>query len=244
VAAAEVTWSVSTWRQPIPPSTGVQATVVAQLAGLVVARSPGRLRIAVDGLTAAGKTSFGHALAVAVAAQGRPAFRASLDDFKRPWADRHLYDRESGEGYFRNAWDHEAVWRLLLGPAAPSGDGRAALCSMDALAQVDRSSVVASIPPDGVLIVDGVFAFRPELDEAWDLRIWLDVDPELSVRRGGARDGDREGGVDVAEVLHRERYLAAERIYLAEADPIVRADVVIDTTDLATPVVRRWPDGV
>ncbi len=239
MAGPDVTWSPSSWRQPVPPSTSALAAVVGRVADRTAAAGSGRLRIAIDGLTAAGKTSFGHALALAVVARGRPALRASLDDFKRPWADRHRYDRTSGEGYYRNAWDHDATWRLLLGPAAPGGAGSVALCSIDALAQIDRSSVLTAMSPHAVLVVDGVFALRPELDAAWDLRIWLEVSEELSVRRGGARDGEREGSTEAAEALHRERYLAAERIYRAEVDPVARADVVIDTTDLVHPVVVR-----
>jgi uridine kinase len=96
---------------------------------------PGRLRVGIDGLTASGKTSFGHELAEQVVHSGRQALRTSLDDFKKPWRDRHLYDRESGEGYYRNAFDYDAV-----------------------------------------LIVDGVFAFRPEINCHWDYRIgWRSI---------------------------------------------------------------------
>ena len=50
----------------------------------------------IDGLTAAGKTSFGHELALQVSGRGRPVLRACLDDFKKPWRDRYRYERESG----------------------------------------------------------------------------------------------------------------------------------------------------
>ena len=73
------------------------------------------------GLTGAGKTSFGHELAAALRALGRPTMRASMDDFKHPWrhARKHGYDRVSGEGYYRNAYDFRSARDLLLGPAGP-----------------------------------------------------------------------------------------------------------------------------
>ena len=46
----------------------------------------------------------------------------------------------------------------------------------------------------------------------------------------------RDGAVD-GEV-HRTRYLPAERIYLAEADPVLRADAVIDNADFDLPRIR------
>lgn len=238
--AAPIVRSVSTWQQPTPGfRTPERAAVVAAVADRVLACGGGRLRVAVDGFTAAGKTSLAHEVGAAVAAAGRPVFRASLDDFKRPWADRHRYDRSTGEGYYRNAGDHEAMWRLLLGPAGPDGDGVVALCAIDPLTQVDHSADVVSMPADGVLVVDSVFTMRPEVDAAWDLRIWVDVDAELSVARGRVRDADQEGGADAAEALHRDRYLVGELLYQAEVDPIARADVVVDNRDLDRPVIVR-----
>lgn len=240
VSDGRVEFSVSTWRQPVPlVASPERAAVVDQVAHRVLALGQQRPRVVVDGLTAAGKTSFGHELAQRLAAAGRVVLRASLDDFKRPWNESHLYDRVSGEGYYRNAFDYDAVRRLLLGPAGAAGSGRVALCSIDPLTQVDHSAVVVDMPAEGVLVVDGVFGLRPELDPCWDLRLWLQVDPALSVRRGVARDGVRAGGAAAAEALHRDRYLAAESLYLAEVDPIARADVVVDNTDFERPVLVR-----
>lgn len=227
-----ITFSVSTWQQPMPPDPApMRATVLDAVARRVAARGPGRLRVGIDGYTAAGKTSLGHELARALAALGRPVLRASLDDFKRPWADRHLYDRLSGEGYYRNAFDYPAVRRVLLDPLLPGGSGSVALCAIDPLTQIDHTDEVTVAAPDAILLVDGVFAFRPELDAQWDLRIWVQVDEPTSLRRGRARDGD--------DAVHRDRYLPAERLYLAEEDPVGRADMVIDNTDLEVPRLLR-----
>jgi uridine kinase len=233
--------SVSTWRQPLPaPLSAVRSAVVGGVAALVVAGRPGRVRVAVDGLTAAGKTSFGHELAAALRALGRPTLRASLDDFKHPWrhAREHGYDRLSGEGYYRNAHDHASIRDLLLGPAGLDGSGLVVLCAHDPLTGEDHRGAVAAAASDAVLVVDGVFAFRPEWDDLWDVRVWLDVDVEHSLRRGVARDAQREG-VDETLRLHRDRYGVAEAIYLAEADPVSRADVVVDNRDFAAPRLLR-----
>lgn len=232
--------SVSTWQQPDPPTgTLARTDLVARVAALVLERGDGRLRIGIDGMTAAGKTSFGHELAHALAARGRPVLRASLDDFKRPWSEAHRYDRTSGEGYYRNAFDLPAIRHLLLDPAATDGSGVVALCSIDPLTQVDHHEATMAMPPDGILVVDGVFAFRPELDDAWDLRIWLDVDPERSVRRGRDRDAELEGDADAAEAMHRDRYLPAELLYIDEVDPASFVDVLVDNRSFDRPRLLR-----
>jgi uridine kinase len=217
---ANIEFSISTWQQPMPPEPGAnRARVVDRVVRMIDAIGEHRLRVAVDGLTAAGKTSFGHELARGLAHRGRPVCRASLDDFKRPWSEAHLYDRVSGPGYYRNAFDTTAIRRLLLDPSDPEADGVVALCSIDPLTQIDHSASTTALAPDGVLVVDGVFACRPALDSSWDLRVWLEIAPELSARRGTARDAAMEGGAEAAATLHRERYLPAEMLYVDEVDP-------------------------
>jgi len=235
-----IQFSVSTWQQPIPPEPSpARSRVLDRLVRMIDGLGDRRLRVAIDGLTAAGKTSLGHELARGLSRRGRPVARASLDDFKRPWRERHLYDRLSGEGYYRNAFDCDAACRLLLDPSGPTGDGIVALCSIDPITQVDHSAVTTAIPVNGVLVVDGVFAYRPEINAYWDLRVWIEISPELSVRRGVERDRDMDGGEAAAEALHRDRYLVGETLYIDEVDPRSFVEVVIDNTDIDRPRLVR-----
>jgi uridine kinase len=233
--------SVSTWRQPIPThQSTTRAALVDTVAAELCAIRPARVRVAIDGYTASGKTSFGHELAAAVRARGRSTLRASLDDFKKPWRDaiEQGYDRTSGEGYYRNAPDFASARTLLLEPAGPLGSGVVVLCAHDPLTGEDHRAVTVDAPDDSVLIVDSVFAMRPEYADHWDLTIWLEVSPAVSLERGVGRDTAMEGH-DEALALHTDRYHAAEELYIAEVDPRRRADIVIDNTDFASPVRLR-----
>ncbi|MEW2495141.1 hypothetical protein AB0942_16650 [Streptomyces nodosus] len=97
----------------------------------------------------------------------------------------------------------------------------------------DRSSVQRRHGHQDGSSRPGVFAFRPEIDEYWDFRVWSQVDAELSVQRGAERDQDR-AGTD-AESIHRNRYLVAEHIYLQEVDPLPMTDIVIDNSEFTRP---------
>src|SRR4029453_18972812 len=102
--AGRVELSASTWRQPWPPPINPgRSVVLGKIADRILARGSRRVRVAVDGRTAAGKTTLGHELARCLVDAGRVVLRASLDDFKRPWAEAHRYDRVSGAGYYRKA---------------------------------------------------------------------------------------------------------------------------------------------
>jgi len=170
--------------------------------------------------------------------RGRGAGRAvrALVDFRTPYGVRDLA-RRAGVPLGSLSRVLDLLSREGLVPR--DGIGTVALCSIDPLTQLDHSATIVEVPADGVLIVDGVFALRPELDGSWNLRIWLAVDPELSVPRGMARGAFTEGGDDKAEALHRNRYLAPELIYMAGVDPEAVADVVIDNTDFERPVLLR-----
>jgi uridine kinase len=223
------------------PASSSRIDLLDALSDRIIALAPTRLRVIVDGYTASGKTSFGHELAAAIRERGRPTMRTSFDDFKKPWSDAREkgYDRLSGEGYYRNAPDFESARKLLLEPAGPEGSGVVALCAYDPLTGEDHRAVTIEAPRDAVLIVDSVFGIRPEYDDFWDYRVWMDVPPELALARGIARDAYLEGW-NGADRVHRDRYHVAEQIYLSEVNPKAKADAIIDNTDYANPVVVRW----
>jgi uridine kinase len=85
-------------------------------------------------------------------------------------------------------------------------------------------------------VVDSVFAFRPEYNDLWDYRIWLEVDAEVSLQRGITRDSNAEAAEEAMR-LHRDRYRAAAEIYIAEVGPLSVADTVVRNDNFASPAV-------
>src|SRR5206468_12186993 len=71
----------------------------------------------------------------------------------------------------------------LLDPLGPHGSRRYRRAVFDYRTDgsVHVEPEVAAV--DAVLLFDGVFLLRPELAEAWDLRIFVVVRPEESLRR-------------------------------------------------------------
>jgi uridine kinase len=96
------------------------------------------------------------------------------------------------------------------------------------------AAVADRVPPvpvgsDDVLIVDGVFVHRDELATCWDFSLYLDVDLAVTLARMSARDG--------LPVDATRRYTGAHRIYVATCDPLHRAGMVVENTDLTAPRV-------
>ena len=62
-------------------------------------------------------------------------------------------------------------------------------------------------------LVDGIFLFRPELNDLWNFRVFVHVELEEALRRGVQRDGPG------TERAYRRRYMPAQRAYLASVRP-------------------------
>lgn len=212
---------------------------MARIADHLAARRTGHpLRVGVDGITAAGKTTLADELAGALGALGRPAVRVSMDGFHHPRARRYVRGRESAEGYYRDAYDLESFADLVLVPLGPDGDRRYA----EAILDLDRDTPVeewAYARPDAVVVVDGSFLQRGELRALWDEVVFVDTPYELARERGAVRDAERFGGIDEARRLFDTRYHAASHLYEDEIDPRSRATIVVTNAEPGEPFVQR-----
>ena len=188
------------------------------------------VRVAVDGRTASGKTTFADALAAIMQHGGRHVIRGSVDGFHRPSLERHRQGRMSPDGYYEDARDLEAIRHLLLDPLGPGGDGNYVTASFDLHRDKPLERTPERATNDAVLVVDGTFLQRPELRDAWDFVIFLDVPAEEARRRGVERDASLLGGTAAAAELYDRRYGPAFARYEAECRPADHADVVLDNT--------------
>ncbi|MGH3058115.1 MAG: uridine kinase, partial [Gaiellaceae bacterium] len=82
------------------------------------------------------------------------------------------------------------------------------------------------------------FLLRPDLNDLWDFRDFVEVDADESRRRALVRDEDLFGSPDEALRRYRNRYVPGQRLYLDEVDPTAIADVVFVNTDVASPCLR------
>ena len=91
----------------------------------------------------------------------------------------------------------------------------------------DLPALRAAVLAHDAVIVDGVFLLRPELDDLWDTRVFVDVDPAEQERRVLARDTARFGSAEAIRERYARRYRPAYDAYRAAVRPEERADVVL-----------------
>jgi len=174
----------------------------------------GRTMVAVDGRFGSGQAAFADGLADALTARGAKVFRARIDDFFHPRADRERAGWLNGKAHFRSAYDYSLLRRVLIDPFHTAGSTSFVLTGFDEVRdQPVFQPKWMSAGMDAILIVDGVFLHRPELSGAWNYSVWLTTPPVETEDAESARN------------------VAADEAYLATTTPSEKATALIDNRD-------------
>ncbi len=221
-------------------ASGSRGDLLADLASRIAqVGRPHPVRVAIDGVDAAGKTTLADELVGPLGRLGREVIRASLDRFHNPAAHRYRLGAASPEGFYRDSFDYPALTAALLRPLGPGGTRGYRRAVFDFRSDSPVDAPLEQAAPDAILLFDGVFLLRPELRDFWDLSIFVRADFRVTVARAEQRDAERLGGSSKARQRYERRYVPGQRLYLAEVEPERRASIVIDNNDPRRPVVVR-----
>lgn len=172
------------------------------------------VRVAIDGRCASGKTFLAREIGAALGARGLEVVCRTVDDFHHPPERRYQQGEYSARGYYEDAYDYRAVIDFLTRPA-----GRC------------------------ILLFEGIFLFRRELNAYWDFRILVDIDAATALSRALERDTDLIGPVEIVRRKYEERYEPAWQIYVNEERPEAKADVIIDNGNFDQPRILQPATG-
>jgi len=207
-------------------------TVLSQLADTIVSlQRPHPLRVAIDGIDASGKTTLADQLTPLIVQRGRPVIRASIDGFHRPRSERYQQGPDSPTGYYEDSFDYAALQSALLHPLGPQGSRCYRSAIFDVRNDVPLETKEEEAPPNAVLLFDGVFLLRPELNALWNYRIFVHVEFEVALQRAIVRDQTFFGSPEVVQARYLQRYFPGQRLYFQAVNPQKRADVIVENND-------------
>jgi uridine kinase len=213
--------------------------LISEVAAIVCRDELGHpTRVAIDGVTASGKSTFARELTAAVSELHRPAVHLTMDGFHHHREHRYRRGRLSADGYYDDAYDFAALAECVLRPLGPGGGRRYRTRVMDLASDAEIGEPPIEAAVDAVVIVDGSFLQRPELAGLWDHRIFIDTDLAVARHRGIRRDAHQLGGLARAEHMYDVRYHAAARRYLSAVDPRAQATLIVENTTLEHPRLR------
>lgn len=210
-------------------TTPARVDILNKLADLILQNNrPHPLRVAIDGVDAAGKTILADELAPIIEKRKRPVIRASIDSFHNPRSTRYRRGASSPGGYYYDSFDYPTLIKILLSPLGPSGDCRYRKAAFDFRRDSAILDPPSQAPIEAVLLMDGVFLMRQQLLEYWDYRVYIEVDFEVALKRAETRDLELFGSIDAVRRRYRERYIPGQRLYLQSAQPKLKADAVLN----------------
>jgi pantothenate kinase len=122
------------------------------------------------------------------------------------------------EGYERN-FDWQRLRDEVLAPLASGQD--AAYQRYDWATGCLAPAELHTVSSSGIVVVEGVYAGRPELEHFYDLLVWVDTPAEVSWQRLRER-GDDHGPID-----WEARWRLAEEHYVAATNPQARAHITV-----------------
>ncbi|WP_195908208.1 uridine kinase [Nostocoides sp. HKS02] len=189
------------------------------------------VRVAVDGVDGSGKTWFADDLAAILIAAGRQVVRVSVDDWHHTRAHRYARGRTSPIGFWLDSYDYDRLRQEVLEPLGPDGSRWFRRKGHDLHTDRVLHAPPERAPAGAVVLVDGLFLQRAELQDCFELTIWLEVPFTVTTQRMAARDGTHP---DPTHPTMR-RYVGGQELYFAQRSPHTRADLVIDNTDPQAP---------
>lgn len=194
-------------------------------------KRPHPLRVAIDGVDAAGKTTLAKELVPIIERYGRPVIHASIDNFHRPRVDRYRRGANSPEAYYYDSFDYRSLIDCLLIPLGPGGNRKYRRAIYDYRTDKPLYSPYEIAPKDAVLLLDGVFLLRNELNRYWDFRIYVEVNFQVAVGRAVSRD--EEDSPLKSGILKRywEKYVPGHLIYFETVQPKNNATLIVNNND-------------
>ncbi|EEL70222.1 Uridine kinase [Bacillus mycoides] len=194
-------------------------------------------RVGVSGITASGKTTFANELAEEMKNRGVQVTRASIDDFHNPRVIRYAQGKESARGYYEDAHDYTSFKERLLKPLGPNGNLQYETISHNLITDIPVYNTPLVASPNMVLIVDGTFLLKKEIEYLFDYKIFVDTDFGIARKRGAERETEAFGSYEEAEKMFINRYHAACKMYIDEHNPKECANVIFQNSNFDDPVV-------
>lgn len=203
-------------------------------------RTPKARILGVNGVDTSGKTTFARNYQRYLRAIGLEAEMVSMDDFHQPKAIRSAGNEK--ESYYLHGFDTHKLIREILQPLLEQGRCETEILCLNLKTDLFDKRVKVNLGPHTLLIVEGVYLFRPPLNSYIDTKVYLDITFEEVLRRAEERDVPLYGQNFLER--YKSKYIPLQKRYIAEHDPKENADLVISNMNPKRPyVVKSLPNS-
>lgn len=157
--------------------------------------------LGISGIDCSGKSTLAEALLEQAVEAGLRARLVHVDDFIIPESARKRVGPDHVD-YFEYTFDHALFASSIKAAAADANTD--------------------------LVIGEGIFLFRQEMVDTWDLKVWIEMSTENSLERGSVRDAEFFGSRAQAATEYQRSFIPAHGLHLNRDRPSEAADIVLE----------------
>jgi len=185
------------------------------------------LVVGISGIDGSGKSTLAQNLVKSLNSRGFRAVSFDIDELLNPKSIRHKNPNQV-ESYFEDNFDYTSFKTKILTPTRAATNVEEFYPALD-LESDQVSEKKFSFFGPGILVVEGVFLFRKEIRDCFDLKIWLDISFTDAMSRVLRRTRDqRYGSATAIQARYETRFFPTQRFHLKRDRPKEIADIVAD----------------
>ena len=173
--------------------------------------------VGINGIDCSGKTTFAKAMSKYFSYYKIVNNHLDIDTFNNP-----VIESETYQAYVSDSWDEEDLnkyYKLIINYS-------------DVIRAISESKNKYSI-----VILEGIFIYKPQLVNLFDLKIYLDIDISLGRKRFTKRRSLKQDKRPFE--IYDEIWMLSHIRYESEVDPKQIGDLVIDYNDESKPVLHE-----
>ncbi|WP_417881845.1 hypothetical protein [Xanthomarina gelatinilytica] len=188
------------------------------------------VRVAINGIEGTGKTKFAKKLVEYLGGNRKDVYHIPIDGFHFDKEYRYRQGRDSGLGYFEDAYDEIGfINKVLISSQKEPAMITKATHNVETNQYININPIIIS--DNSILITDGAYLFKPIFLDYFDYLIYLKTSFEIALNRAIKRDTTKLGGLKNTAQLYRNRYHKASKIYIEKHNPEQLADCIINNTN-------------
>jgi len=191
----------------------------------------------INGMDTSGKTRLAIEIEEELKNRGVPVQVVHIDDFHNPKSIRYQEGLPDYLQYYYLSINFPKLVQEILQPIKSNGKLERELILLDL--KSDKWSMLRRYVVDNstLVIVEGVFLFKEELQRFFDVSILLEVEEAEIIKRAWQRDVPNEGNGVIDKYF--KKYLPAQRMYRKKSKPEKFATIIIENSNWEKPKVKR-----
>ncbi|HSA91657.1 MAG TPA: hypothetical protein VLE48_01485 [Terriglobales bacterium] len=180
---------------------------------------------AISGIDSSGKGYITARLAEELARRGLHPAVINIDPWHLPQTVR-FSETDPGGHFYRNTFRWDDFFRLLIEPLR-AGRSIHLTTSLIEIARDRYYDYTYDFRDVDVILLEGIFVLKKEYRNRYDLRYWVECSFETALARAMARNQE---GLPPEEIVrdYRRIYFPAQRVHLAQDDPIAHVDAIYE----------------